>query len=179
MADFTDVVSLCVPATPTGECAQADFVALRAFVVRTRSGIVDENTRTDFANPQTLPDAENFDPPPLGTFQINDRGDFAIERGTAYLRKRLLRRATSALGAFFHLPNYGFAEPIKGTITPDLLRRMQARAQSQVLQEPDVVRASVLVFRDTSAPNVVTIRITVTDREGTEETVSMNASISP
>lgn len=146
-------------------CLDADFAAFGVATIRT-SGIPADLQRTDLMNPQITRDAQQNDPPPLGTFQISDRGDYALERGRAYLRKRILRRAVTGLGGFFHLPAYGFAEGQKTLITPDLLRRTQARAQSQIMREPDVVSVSVSVKADPDAASVVVLRIRAIDREG-------------
>lgn len=145
-------------------CNFADFSTFDTFRLRGAPAVQEQ--RTDLNNPQLISDAELIDPPPLGTYQINDRGDFALERGSAYLRKRVIRRATSPFASFFHLPTYGFAEPLKSTITPDVLRRLQARAQAQILREPDVIRATVTVRRDATTPNLVVMEFRVVDREG-------------
>lgn len=121
--------------------------------------------RTDLANPSVLTDAGDSGAV-LGTYQVTSSGDYAAERGRPYLRKRILRRATTALGEFVHLPDYGFAEGIKGLITPDKLRRMQARAKAQILSEPDVASVQVTVSQDANAPNVVYLRLRAVDTTG-------------
>lgn len=131
--------------------------------------------RFDLANPQTLSDLKASNP--LGTYQINDRGDFALETGRQYLRKRVFRRAFTALGEFFHLPGYGFAEPLKGTITASLLRRMQARAQAQLLREPDVVSASVTVQALPDAPSIVVVDMKVRDTNGSADSLTIRMDL--
>jgi len=129
---------------------------------------------SDLSNPQILRDAVLVDPPPLGTFQINDRGDYSNASGRAYLRKRILRRAVTQIGEYFHLAGYGFAEPQKGTISPDLLRRLQTRAQTQIAREPDVkaVRVSARLASD-QAPGIVVLDIRVEDRYGEIEELTV------
>lgn len=134
-----------------------------------------ETERADIANPQTLSDLKRRNP--LGTFQISDRGDYANEAGRRYLRKRVFRRAQTALGEFFHLPQYGFAEPLKSTITPSLLRRMQARAQAQLLREPDVVSASVSVRALDDAPGIVVVDMKVRDTNGVDDSLSLRVDL--
>ncbi len=153
---------LGIPLDPN--CSYVEFVAFGlAFSTQRANGQVVE-PRMDLSNPFVPQDAKQ-DPIALGTFQLNDRKDYALDSGVAYLRKRILRRATTALGGFFHLPGYGFAEPLKGPITPDVLRRMQTLAQAQVLREPDVVQATVTVARDPSIPTIVIVTIRALTRE--------------
>jgi hypothetical protein len=118
----------------------ADFLSFLRFRVAP-----DEEGRAvsfDLANPQVERDAEGQ---PLARYSTDETGDWRNDHGTAQLRKRILRRAASAFGSFFHLPDYGFAEPLKALLRPSRLARMQARAQAQVLREPDVARARVTV----------------------------------
>lgn len=138
---------------------------------------VAETLRSDVANPNTLQDAVKVDPPPLGTFQIDDRGDYANETGRAYLRKRVFRRAFTGLGEFFHLPSYGFSEPLKSKITPQLLRRMQARAQAQLLREPDVAAASVSVQALVDAPSIVVVSMRVRDVTGATDSLTVRVDL--
>lgn len=156
-----------------GPCDTALFSTFDTF--RIRADVPVEQQRADLNNPQLVADASIIDPPPLGTYQIDDRGDLALERGRAYLRKRIFRRTTTAINGFFHLPGYGFAEPLKSNVRSDMLRRLQARAQSQVLMEPDVVSVSVTATQDPQAPNVVNLRIRAVDREG--NVVSQNVPV--
>lgn len=122
---------------------------------------------TDLSNPFVPRDALRPQFPALGTLQVTDSGDYALEISQeAYLRKRILRRATTAVGGFVLAPEYGFAPGLKTRVTTSLLRRLQASALAQVRLEPDVLEASVAVTED--APGLVSIRIRVVDRSGTE-----------
>lgn len=116
--------------------------------------------RRDIANPQLASDARGG---PIGTLQVA-AGGYRLDEGSEYRRKRLLRRATTGLGEFFHLPGYGFAEPLKGSYSLSDLARMQARAQAQLLREPDVSDARVSV--SSLSPGVVHMRLQIVDREG-------------
>lgn len=153
-------------------CRDLDFHTFARFRPAPTASLPAE-APTDLMNPWQVRDAEFTDPPPLGTFQINDRGDLALEAGRAYLRKRIFRRATTGIGEFFHLPQYGFAEPLKGKITPDLLRRMQARAQAQIAREPDVLAVRVEASQVSGAPGVVLLDIKATDRYGNVEELTV------
>ena len=137
-----------------------------------------ETNAVDIANPQSSSDDPNQEAN-LGTFVINDQGDIGVEGGRAYLRKRVLRRATTAVGGFFHLPNYGFLPGIKGTITPGLFRKIQGAAVTQILQEPDVVDCSVTVAALPNDPSVVFLTIKVRDNLGNEETLSTPVNFAP
>lgn len=161
---LTVLSDLGIPLDPN--CSYVDFDTFGlAFSTQKANGQVVE-PRTDLANPYLERDSVQ-DPTALGTFQLNDRRDFALDTGDAYLRKRIIRRATTALGGFFHLSGYGFLEPLKAPITADLLRRLQTQAQAQVLREPDVSQASVVVQRDPSSPFLVIVTIKATTVGGT------------
>lgn len=152
-----------------GACRGAEFdtfVLYRVPPDRARPDV-----RADFANPQTLGDEKVTNP--LGTFQINDRGDYGLETGRAYLRKRIFRRASSALGSFFHLPEYGFEPRLKGTIKPSMLRALQARAQAQIAREPDVRSVQVSAFTLPDHPEIVVLDIRVEDTNGQAEQMTV------
>ena len=119
--------------------------------------------RFDIANPQTPQDSGPGRA--LGVFQLDESGDLANDTGRANLRKRIFRRLSTRPGGFFHLPNYGLNLEDKTLITPTQLRRIQIDTQDQILEEPDVVAASVRVSQ--LAPGVVRLRLIVTDRFGT------------
>ncbi len=128
-----------------------------------------DEERMDLSNPQVVEDRKQADGP-LGSFQINNQGDFALEDNPSYLRKRILRRATTGVGEFFHLPGYGFGTPLKGLLTPGALRRIQAAAVRQIRQEPDVRAANVRVRQASAAtPNVVVLDIRVITTDGRTE----------
>lgn len=103
----------------------------------------------------------------LGTLVVTDAGDYALERGRPYLKKRIIRRATTAAGEFYHLPQYGFGQGLKTTIRPGLLVSMAARARSQILLEPDVSACSVRAFTVADHPELVWLDIKVRDELGT------------
>jgi hypothetical protein len=128
-----------------------------------------KDERLDLANPQLLSDAKQRDgvDAPLGTFQVNQRGDIALEANPEYLRKRVIRRATTGLGEFFHLPNYGFGEPLKGKISISKLRKIQGAAIRQIKLEPDVRSVAVRVRQvSPQNPNILVLEISVEDTSG-------------
>lgn len=98
----------------------------------------------DLANPQTGRDAPGPNSP-LATLQVTPEGDFAVDGGDRDLRKRVIRRLTTQLGAFNHLPNYGINLRLKTLTPPSRLRVIQADAESQLRQEPGVTDVRVEV----------------------------------
>lgn len=131
--------------------------------------------RYDLSNPNLIADAQG-NVVQLGTLQVTEAGDYAIETGTKYLRKRILRRLTTVSGAFLFLPDYGLALPMKKLIRPAVLRRFQAEALRQVRAEPDVAAASVTVSQPYDGVVEVFVKIQTTaglrDEFGTRINVS-------
>lgn len=125
--------------------------------------------RRDIANPQLLKDAPVFDPPPLGTYQLTDTGDYAQDGGRPALRKRVFRRLTTTRNGFYHLVGYGFATQEKTVIRPDTLRVLQAEATSQISREPEVVRVRVQATQRQAEPKVVDLVIKIRDNIGDVE----------
>ncbi len=124
-------------------------------------------TRSQLASPAEEPKrADVANPQDRGTFQRSPTGDLANDAGRAGLKKRVLRRAMTVAGAFFHLPGYGFGPGLKGTITDSLLRRLQADAAAQVAREPDVRSVIAEVARTASDPGLVILTLKVTDTNG-------------
>lgn len=124
-------------------------------------------TRSQNATAAELPKhADLANPQDRGTFQRNSQGDLAIDSGRANLKKRILRRAMTVAGSFFHLPGYGFAPGLKSNITAQLMRRLQADAQGQVIREPDVRSCTAIVSRVPSDPGLVILTLKVIDTNG-------------
>lgn len=122
--------------------------------------------RVDLANPQRIEDAPQG--AALGTIPITDTGDLGNVTGRAYLRKRIDRRVSTMPRGFVVLGDtYGFRPGAKTLIRPTDLRRLQSNAEAQVRSEPGVVAARVLVRE--AQPGLVTMRIIVTDDEGSFE----------
>lgn len=125
----------------------------------------------DLANPPTEASRIAVGHAYLGSLGYDAAGDLVNDFGIESLRKRVYRRITTARGGFFHLPDYGSALGIKEAVTPGQLLAVQRRVEEQVLREPDVVRASVLVSRPTEDPAIVVIRVTVQTASGESVTV--------
>lgn len=127
----------------------------------------------DIANPQTLSAAQSSIPVPtlsiaLGTFGVDDRGDYALDEGDVNLKKRILRRLMTRKNAFAHLPGYGVGVPdrIKTLGTAAALASLRADAEAQIAQEPDVQQVRVLILIPSNAPNLVRLRIAVKTKVG-------------
>lgn len=133
----------------------------------------------DIANPQLIRDAGLVDPPPLGQYQINDRGDFALDSRLQGLRKRILRRISTARGGFFHLPGYGVAPEQKGVVRPSELQRLAADTKAQVEREPEVIRAIVSVQQLVRAPNVVLLSVLARTTLGLDVAANQKVDLRP
>lgn len=133
----------------------------------------------DVANPQLVRDAGLRDPPPLGQYQINDIGDYALDNRLQGLRKRILRRASTALGGFFHLPEFGFASGIKEPIHPSQLVALAANAKIQVEREPEVIRATVSMTQLKGSPHVVVQAISVRTIGGLDLVANQQIDLRP
>lgn len=133
----------------------------------------------DIANPHLIRDAGIVDPPPLGTYQINDRGDLALENRLQGVRKRIMRRIATMPGGFFHLPGYGLAQRLKGLTRPALVKALAAEAQSQVEREPEVTRAAVRVVQLRTAPNVLVVSVKARTILGLDVTANQAIDLRP
>ena len=100
-----------------------------------------------------------------GTYRYDETGDLENESGIDYLRKRIIRRATTIQGTILHLPDYGAGKRLKTTITAGSIAQFRAELRAQVLEEPDVRAVTVSVLRP--LPGILRTTIKITDREGT------------
>lgn len=94
----------------------------------------------DIANPP-FPTTNNS---VAGGFVTTSSGDVALDEGVALLRKLILRRLTTPLGGFFHLPKYGFGFDVKNPVqgTGDMVRLKQ-RIEKDLLNEPELEKVIV------------------------------------
>lgn len=123
----------------------------------------------DIANPQTLlgaisagistPDA----PLLLGTYTIDDTGDYALDSGQENLRKRVLRRLMTKTNGFMHLADYGVGVPQQGKklTQQSVLSGLAAKAEKQIALEPDVAKVRVVPKVDPNVPGLVRFQILV------------------
>jgi len=129
---------------------------------------------TDIANPQTL---ESFsdplpdtDPNVLGTYVIDDNGDYAFDEGLVSLKKRVLRRLIVRKGSFPHMPDYGVGVPdeVKRLNTPGVRGRIMSEAQKQISQEPEVVKCACMLVADDTIPSLIHLRVLVRTKQGSQ-----------
>lgn len=127
----------------------------------------------DFANPQTMSAAVESLPRPnasfaLGSFGVDDTGDYALDEGVINLKKRILRRLMTRKGAFAHLPNYGVSIPdqVKKLGQAIVISKLKADAEVQIAQEPDVLQVRVAVVINSDTPNLVRFRVAVKSKFG-------------
>lgn len=125
-------------------------------------------SRTDLLNAEgadSIEDGLRYDP----------SGDLANQSGRSYLRKRLLRRITTALGGFFHLPEYGAGQKPKTRISASRVSRMEKLIKAQCEREPDVQKVSVSA--SIRSISIVRVVVTVIDAEGDSFKVSTNVDL--
>ncbi len=81
-----------------------------------------------------------------GTLVIGPDGDYVVESGESLLKKLILRRLTTAPGAFFHIPTYGLGLQEKTLVKPATLGTLKRQIEQQVTQEPELqdVSASIV-----------------------------------
>lgn len=98
---------------------------------------------------------------PLGTYLVDDSGDYAMDEGVASLRKRILRRLVTRKGGFAHLPSYGVGVLGYGKTLARAasLSTLLAEAEVQIAREPDVARVRVVPRSD--RPGLVVLNVLV------------------
>jgi len=148
------------PEVQASGCSCCEFVGLIiAPSAKEEDNRDDDGFIDDIANPSRLRDTLTLQP--VATYQFTDDGDLALDGGVAGLRKRIVRRVLSSTGTFFHLPNYGVELEVKSLLTASRARRIQAKIQAQVLKEPEVQSANVVISRVATAPGMLSINIRV------------------
>jgi hypothetical protein len=133
----------------------------------------------DIANPFLVRDAGIHDPPPLGQYQINDRGDVALDDRIQGLRKRILRRLSTFRGGFFHLPEYGAARGIKDPFLVGTLTALAAEIRMQVQREPEVLRAQVSMEQSPNSPFVLIVTVRARTIRGLDVSASQTLDLRP
>jgi hypothetical protein len=112
----------------------------------------------DLANVQAGP-GQPGEQQPLGTLVTDADGDYQNDAGLENLKKRVIRRVTTRKGAYVHAPEYGLRVPLKGLVTPAVLRDLQQQALAQVGQEPGVTACSVTATEP--SPGIVLLGVEV------------------
>lgn len=160
-------------------CDFVDFDGLRVDPLARDGDVrIDDGFIRDIANPQLKRDAVMAGRYlALGTYEITDTGDLARDFGVRSLRKRLLRRAMTAVGEFFHLAGYGTELEVKRLLRPDTLRRVQEKLRVQCIREPEVVDAVVSVGRVAGQNDVVSVKIRALTASGESVDVATPVSL--
>ena len=149
---------------PTGALISSPYYAFFSGLVASRqAGTV--ATQRDLANPPAPSGLNSVG----GTLVMDASGDYKLVSGAALLKKLILRRLTTRPGEFAHLPNYGLGFAIKEPLRAVDLITLRGDVEAQVLLEPDVAAANVLLSFD-NAQGIVICRIRATMRS-TGETV--------
>jgi hypothetical protein len=137
---------------------------------------------TDLANPQTVSAIQGSGvgaalgpAASLGVFNVDDSGDYAFDAGIQTVKKRILRRGVTDKGAFAHLPatyGVGLLSACKSLSIPSKRDAYAADYAAQIMQEPEVVSASVTAIQDPVTPSLVHFIILAKTRSGT--TISLD-----
>jgi hypothetical protein len=132
----------------------------------------------DLANPQTFAGAISAGVIPskaiaasvnLGSFAVDESGDYALDRGTANLQKRILRRLVTSPNGFAHLPGYGVGVPQYGKrlVQSQSLTNVVAQGEQQIANEPDVSKVKIVPRVSTDGSGLVYLTVLVQPVAGT------------
>jgi hypothetical protein len=120
----------------------------------------------DFAMPQTR--SAMFDPLPdpnnalnLGTYVIDDTGDYAFDEGIVSFKKRVLRRCFSRPLSFAHMPDYGVGVQTFGKRLQTLATQsdLVSAIEEQISREPEVSQVKAALIPRANKPGLFYIRI--------------------
>jgi hypothetical protein len=127
----------------------------------------------DFASPQDR--AAMFDPLPnpddplnLGTFVVDDLGDYAFDEGITSFKKRVIRRIISMKQSFAHMPEYGIGIQTYGKRLQlaGIRSNLIADIEQQIAREPEAVRVRATIDQDSRVPSLFYARVAVQLRTG-------------
>jgi phage baseplate assembly protein W len=104
----------------------------------------------------------------VGTFEVDETGDYSSDVGLANLKKRINRRLITSKGGFVHLPDYGVGvfEHMKRLSMAATRQNLADEARRQIKQEPDVAAVSVVVAVDPKVPGLVIFQVAVKTVDG-------------
>lgn len=127
----------------------------------------------DIANPQTESGLSVGATPEqsaiLGAYPVSSAGDYATDEGTVSWKKRLFRRLLARSGGFAALPKgygLGAADEVKKLLRAGQATRLAARAQAQLLADPETASATVTVSTVLAPQGVVWFTINATRTTG-------------
>jgi hypothetical protein len=155
---------------PTGAVITSPYYALfNGLAASQPAGVIVR--QRDLANPPAPSGLNSVG----GTLVMDASGDYKLVSGAALLKKLILRRLMTRPGEFAHLPNYGLGFAIKEPLRAVDLITLRGDVEAQVLLEPDVATANVLLSFD-NAQGIVVCRIRATMRS-TGETVDTSVEL--
>lgn len=129
----------------------------------------------DFSNPSTLADLQSStvglvvpQVSPLGTYPVDDSGDYAIDQGLTSYKKRILRRCITRKNGFAFMPGYGVGIPQLGKRLQKstVSGKVAADAQAQIGQEPETAAVSCTFAPSASNPGLTYLKIKAQTRNG-------------
>lgn len=126
-------------------------------------GLLGAKTHQSAAAGEEMVDLKNAPTPesPAGVLVTDSGGNYAREKpGAPLLRKLLLRRLTTATGAFFHLPDYGKSLREKNFYRTRDLIGLRKAVMDEIAHEPGVVAADVSVTLDASGQLIIAVAVT-------------------
>ncbi len=82
---------------------------------------------------------------PAGIIEVGSAGDYTRQSGTPMLQKLIVRRLITAPGEFFYLSGYGLGINEKELLLTSDVAKLQAAAQLQLQNEPELSNAKVQV----------------------------------
>lgn len=122
----------------------------------------------DFANPQTVQGLGETGRIPasaaklLGTFPIDGSGDYGIDRGILSYKKRIIRRLTTAQGAFAHLAasryGVGMGNAVKALGRAGVRESLASEAETQIRLEPETKSVKVTAREGTPGVTIFAVR---------------------
>lgn len=153
------------------QCAEFDGLVAAYLPPSLEAGVPSR----DIANPQGLASAVQATQDngttaalSLGTFAVDEAGDYAFDEGMQSYRKRVVRRLMTRANGFAHLPGYGVGVPeqMKKLATPARLASLATSAKVQIAREPETASVNVQLVPDTNSPGLTRLRTTVQTRAG-------------
>lgn len=155
-----------------GSTSCESFAGLSTFRVsavgrppRATSRIAALDTYRDFANPIFELDRSGQLVPARGTWQYDETSEIILDDAGSSLKKRVLRRITTMLGGFVHLPRYGVPPMLGSMAKPSDVQLIASRLQEQIASEPDVLDSSVTAsIETTSAGGIIRLVVRATQR---------------
>ena len=124
-----------------------------------------------------MSELRDLDQRPFSDLRTTATGDARTVTGRERLEQAIRRRLVTGRGELLHRPGYGcgIMQQLERLNTPDARALLAVQVRAQILQDPDVKAAVVLVRAgvpgDTSRPNAITVEARVQPVGGADETL--------